>query len=118
MRRNLLFGECSNLVDENNARLPDAISEFTGKPCSPHKAMLMRTGRIPISAFAWNALKSLHEDHCPEAQRLVNQAVEHKVSTVWITETDLQDPALRIIVLKAILQLPAGIKAKYDGPGS
>lgn len=114
MRKPTLFGRCADYLDLNNETLADLITEHSLRPCDALRAERIRQGWEAVPGYAWTALQRLHEGHCPDAEKLIQYVQMRGQSRFLVTHADMDCPEMGPVLIRAILQLPAGIKAAYD----
>lgn len=114
MSKKPLFGYCADYLKLSDASLADLITKHSTRPCSAYRAERIKDGLEPIPAYAWSALKSLYRGHCPKAEKLIQYAHSSGKNCFLVTVADMENAEMSDILVRAILQLPAGIKAGYD----
>ena len=67
-----------------------------------------------MPGFVWSAIKRRHTGHCPKAEELIEFMHMRGRSCFLVTMADMDCPEMGPILIRAILQLPAGMKASYD----
>lgn len=114
MRTPSLFGRCADYLQLSDEALADLISEHSTRPCGIGRARRIRHGSEHVPGFVWSAIKRRHTGHCPKAEALIQRMHMKGQSRFLVTMADMDCPEVGPVLIRAILQLPAGMIAAYD----
>lgn len=114
MTKPTLFGRCADYLELNNEALADIIAEHSDRPCDTRRAERIRQGWEPVPAYAWTGLRRVYNGHCSKAEELIQHLQMRGRSRFLVTVADMDCPEMGPILIRAILQLPAGMIAAYD----
>jgi hypothetical protein len=114
MKTPTLFGRCADYLQLTDEALADLITAHSTRPCRPRRAERIREGWEPVPAYAWTALKSIYEGHCPQANRVLYYVHVRGQNRIFVTKADMDCPRLGPILIRAALQAPPEVRIAYD----
>tara|TARA_R110000850_G_scaffold275299_2_gene414452 strand:- start:29831 stop:30169 length:339 start_codon:yes stop_codon:yes gene_type:complete len=102
----------------SHAELADILSEGSGNICTPHMASMVASGRQPVPAFAWSALRLLDRKVDYFSDQVLQLHDGSGGGRFTISKHDLASTEQARVLVRAMLKLSGGDRVQLvDAPG-